>query len=122
MSKGVNASINANLLVNGGFEEGSWDGWSRLNGTTHWWNNQPSNSEAYEGTYRIYTNPDSSQGEPHFYQEIPICTANFTLSWAVRRHQDTNYPRLVYATAYDSDGNILADSSHSSRNTYKVGS
>jgi len=102
------------LLINGGFEDGSMIGWTKENGTDLWWDNQPGGPGPteygfvpFEGDWRVYLNPYDHEN-PAASQMIAISTAKFTLGWAVLPHSDL-YPRLVTVTAYDSNNDVLID-------------
>jgi hypothetical protein len=101
------------LLVNGGFEDGSMEGWVKENGEEWWWNAQPGDGCPYEGSYNVYTNP-YDHGDPTAYQVLNISTPDFRLRFAVLPHESYSpgeeyHPRIVTVAAYNSSDHVIVD-------------
>ncbi|MCX6654161.1 MAG: hypothetical protein NTY03_03460 [Candidatus Bathyarchaeota archaeon] len=102
------------LLVNGGFEEGTINGWTVEGANSAWYDSSPSSSRAYNGTYNVYIDP-YDHGNIVLYQNIYLHSASFELSFAVLPHHgyspgDPYHPRAVILSAYSSNNQPLVDS------------
>jgi hypothetical protein len=109
----VRARASGELLVNGGFEEGTMNGWTVVGANPTWEPPTYNPPHQYEGDYYVYINP-YDHGDITVSQQVPISTAYFTLSFAVLPHisyspGDPYHIRAVYITAYDFDDNVLID-------------
>jgi hypothetical protein len=97
------------LLVNGGFEKGTMNGWTVVGANPTWSPPHYNPPYQYEGDFFVYINPND-HGDITVSQQVTISTACFTLGFAVLPHTGgQQYIRAVYVTAYDSEDNFLID-------------
>ena len=107
------ANANTELLVNGGFEDGTLNGWNIEGANQRWLDNQPVKGDWYEGSYGIYINPND-HGDVILSQRVSLSTSSIILKFAILPHTGYSpgnqyHSRAVIITALDINGNTFVD-------------